>query len=61
MKKVIQTIMDMVCKTNGLMSKFCRILLLVIVSGKMAHNGSGIGEEWVFSNVKPGLITEAKL
>ena len=38
MKKVIQTIMDMVCKTNGLMSKFCRILLLVIVSGKMAHN-----------------------
>ena len=24
-------------------------------------NGSGIGEEWVFSNVKPGLITEAKL
>ena len=24
-------------------------------------NGSGIGEEWVFSNVKPELITEAKL
>ena len=42
MKKVIQTIMDMVCKTNGLMSKFCRILLLVIVSGKMAHNGEAL-------------------
>ena len=27
----------------------------------IAHNGSGIGEEWVFSNVKTGLITEAKL
>lgn len=50
MKKVIQTIMDMVCKTNGLMSKFCRILLLVIVSGKMAHNGKVLLLLWTWQH-----------
>ena len=61
MKKVIQTIMDIVCKTNGLMSKFCRILLLVIVSGKMAHNVSGIGDVAAIGVPSAQIPTEDKL
>ena len=60
MKKVIQTIMDIVCKTNGLMSKFCRILLLVIVSGKMAHNVLGLVAVGDFEKQNFKLITNER-